>query len=211
MRQRLGMWGYEVPIHACTEWLRRYRLGDGAKDGGVALFALSRQDLQKWYHVECLSPAQLVERYRAETGIYADDANLIRWLKAPAQALGRVENNEDIHAHPCGEYVLEQLQNGVSADVVAEQLLAQYLVRTTRQRVLAYRCYREQRGEYWTTEKLEELHWEFLYAQVSLEKKLTNPGRGVRTQSLRDLTACRVCLCERLSVSEDSNSILCLK
>ena len=106
----------------------------------VALFALCRQDLQILYHVECVSPAELVDRYRAETGMYADDANLIRWLKAPAQALATPENNEDTHD------VLERLQNGVSADVVAEQLLAQHLVRTTRQRVLAYRCHREPRG-----------------------------------------------------------------
>ena len=77
-----------------------------------------------------------------------------------------------MHSHACGEYVLEQLQNGVSAETVAEQLLSQYLVRTTQERVVAYRRYREQLGLYWTCAKLEQHHWEFLYSQVSLGKKL---------------------------------------
>ena len=80
--------------------------------------------------------------------------------------LPTLTNNEDIHGHVCGEYVLEQLQNGVAPAAVVQGLLEQYLVRTTKERVLAYRWYREQRGDHWTLEHLERLHWEWLYAQV---------------------------------------------
>ena len=56
---------------------------------------------------------------------------------------------------------------------------------------------------YWSTEKLEELHWEFLYAQVSLEKKLARL-KEVRGAVLRDLTAVRASLCEERAVAEES-------
>ena len=69
MQRRLLAWGYDATKSACWTWLQRYRLGDGAKDGSVSLYALSRQDLQRWYHVDRLTPQQLVDKYRAETGI----------------------------------------------------------------------------------------------------------------------------------------------
>ena len=49
-----------------------------------------------------------------EHGVYAHHQRLVEWLRAPAQALERLENdNEGIHSHPaCGEYILEQLQKG---------------------------------------------------------------------------------------------------
>ena len=143
--------GYNASREACGEWLRKYRTGnDGAKDGGVSVYVLSRQDLQRWYHVEGLTGAALQERYRAECGVYAHRAHLTRWVSA--QTLPSLENNEDIHTHACGEYVLEQLQHGKKPEEVVEMLLAEYLVKTTKERVQAYRYYREQRGSYWTTE-----------------------------------------------------------
>ena len=104
------------------EWLRKYLKGsDGAKDGGVSVYVLSRQDLQRWYHVEGLTGAALQERYREECGIYADRANLTRWVSA--QTLPSLENNEDIHTHACGEYVLEKLQSGKTPEEVVEKNL----------------------------------------------------------------------------------------
>ena len=110
-------------------------------DARASLYALSRQDLQRWYHVEGLTPQQLVDKYRAETGIFAHAAHLVTWLKAPAQALARLDNNECIHSHACGEYVLDQLQNGAKPAYVIEQLLSLYLVQATKERVVAYRRY----------------------------------------------------------------------
>ena len=64
------------------EWLRSYRLGDGAKDGGVGVYTLSRQQLQRWYYVDKITnPTELQEKYRLECGVYADRGNLVRWLK----------------------------------------------------------------------------------------------------------------------------------
>ena len=145
------------------EWLGKYRLGDGATHGNCAVYALSRRDLQYWYYVEGLRGRALVDKYRAEPGVFAVWRGLEKWLKAPSQQLALLENAEEIHRHVCGEYVLEQLQKGVSAEEVKKQLLAQYLVdcRTTR-RLVAHRRYREQRGEYWTSDHLEQQEWEIL-------------------------------------------------
>jgi len=205
MQQTLRLWGFEVSRTACDRWLKRYRLGEGGVDGSAALYLRSRQDLQRWYHVEGLTRSKLVDRYRAETGVFANSENLERWLKAPAQALVSLQNNEDVHTHACGEFVLDQLQNGVTAEQVVQQLLDQYLIKTTPQRCLAYRMYREQRGEYWTMEKLERLHWQFLYAQVNLEKSLAAGGnhRKVHLRNTRDLTTVRVILCEAIHVAEE--------
>ena len=114
------------------------------------MYELSRQELQRWYHVERLTPQQLQERFRKEAGVYADSSNLGCWLKAPEQALTILDDNTDMHSHACGEYVLEQLQQGVSAAVVAQQLPSLYLAKATALRVMAYGRYRESVGEYWT-------------------------------------------------------------
>ena len=71
-----------------------------------------------------------------------------------SQALPSLENNEDIHTHACGDYMLKQLEHGVKPEALVEKLLAEHLVRTTKERVQAYRYYREQRGSYWTPKKL---------------------------------------------------------
>ena len=57
-----------------------------------------------------LDSTQLQQKYLEECGVYADKYNLVRWLKAPAQALAILENNEAIHTHACGEFVLDRLQ-----------------------------------------------------------------------------------------------------
>ncbi len=54
MQRQLRQWGYAVSTWTCREWLRRYRLGDGSRDGCVALYNLSRQDLQRWHYVESM-------------------------------------------------------------------------------------------------------------------------------------------------------------
>ena len=65
-----------------------------------------------------------------ECGVYAHRAHLTKWVSS--QTLPSLENNEDIHTHACGEYVLEQLQQGVKPEALVEGLLAKYLVRTTK-------------------------------------------------------------------------------
>ena len=66
MLQRLRLWGYDATQQTCKDWLTRYRWGDGAVDGTASLYKSSRQDLQRWYHVEGLTSQQLQERYRKE-------------------------------------------------------------------------------------------------------------------------------------------------
>ena len=68
-----------------------------------------------WYYVENLTATQLQQRYLQEHGVYAHHQVLLNWVSAPAQAPERLENdNECIHQHACGEYILEQLQNGAN-------------------------------------------------------------------------------------------------
>ena len=74
------------------------------------------------------------------SGIWAHARNLWRWLEAPEQALSILENNEDIHSHSCGEYVLDQLQRGATPVDVVSKLLSVYLVTTTPQRVPLHVC-----------------------------------------------------------------------
>ena len=75
--------------------LRQYRLGDGAKDGGASVYVLARDDLMRWYHLEGLSGVELTDKYRSVHGVYAHPTPLTKWLKAPAQALVCLDNNED--------------------------------------------------------------------------------------------------------------------
>ena len=91
------------------------------------------------------------------------------YRQAPAQALTKLMSPEDILAHPCGEYVLDQLQRGVSPDKVADVLLQEYLVVVDSMRLRAYRRLCEQSGDYWTLEHLELQQWEYLYQQMPVE------------------------------------------
>ncbi len=107
MRRRLRVWVYDVSREACWNWLRSYRLASSLKEGNCGVYALSRQDLRKWYYVDKLTPTRQQDKYRDEHGVFADRSHLIRWLDAPAQMPERLENNESIHSHACGEVVLE--------------------------------------------------------------------------------------------------------
>ena len=87
--------------------------------------------------------------------------------------------------------------------MVAEALLSKYLVKTTKDRVLAYRVYREQRGEYWTAEKLERHHWEWLYAQVSLERTLVAQKSGTVRSNTKRMISIREALCRESRIAEE--------
>ena len=73
-------------IYFIQEWLRGYRLGGGGKDGGAAVYLLSRQQLQKWWYVDKMTPTELQEKYRVECGVYADKAHLVRWVQVFSHA-----------------------------------------------------------------------------------------------------------------------------
>ena len=87
----------------------------------------------------------------------------MQYREAPGQLPLVFRSSEEILAHPCGAYVLDQLQRGVSPEVVLQVLLQEYLVKTDRFRLLAYRRFCEQHGDYWTLEHLELRYWEYLY------------------------------------------------
>ena len=186
-------------------WLLRYRRELTARHGTAALYELSNHDLQYWYHVDKLSNAELQARYLHEHGVYADRLNLQRWLRAPAQALPVLRTNEDVHTHACGEYVLQQLQEGASPGDVAESLLRRYLIVATHQRVQAYRRYREQRSEYWTVEALERVHWKVLYALVRADRCIIPRADSKRySKKTRDvLVSVRAAFCEEVSLAEE--------
>ena len=78
------------------EWLRGYRLGGGGRDGGAGVYVLSRQQLMRWHYVDGMTPTQLQEKYRLECGVYADRADLVRWMKVvpeKEECLGLVLHN----------------------------------------------------------------------------------------------------------------------
>ena len=143
MQQKLAGWGYDAGQAACRNWLGTYRLGDtSSKDGCASLYALSVRDLQRWFHVDGLRGSALVDTYRLQTGVFAHASNLKTWLEAPEQRLPLLDNNEDIHSHECGDFVLKLLQEGLKPDAVIEQLLDKYLVTyTSEQSLVAYRTY----------------------------------------------------------------------
>ena len=76
---------YYSLIYFIQEWLRGYRLGGGGKDGGAAVYLLSRQQLQKWWYVDKMTPTELQEKYRVECGVYAHRANLVQWVQVHMQ------------------------------------------------------------------------------------------------------------------------------
>ena len=63
-----------------------------------------------------------------------------------------------------------QLQRDVSPDDLLQVLLQEYLVKIDRFRLLAYRRFREQLGDYWILEHLELHRWEYLYKQAPLTR-----------------------------------------
>ena len=208
MMKRLRVWGSDATQRACRDWLQRYRLGDGAVDGTASLHELCRQDLQRWYQAKGFAPQQLQERCRKEAGAFADASNLVRWLTAPEQALSILDDNTDMHSHACGEYALEQLQQGVSSAVVAQQLPSLYLAKATAQRTMAYRRYRESIGAHWTVEQLARLHWEAQHEEVSLERQLgVNRNRMSHSrleQHELNLRLARATPCTQLGIPQES-------
>ena len=170
MQSRLQIWGYDAQQHACTAWLQRYRLGDCCKDGNVATYVLAKQDLLRWHHVENLSETSLQERYRQVHGLRADAGNFHRWVTS--QKLPSLENNEETHNAPHGQWLLDRLQNGAEPEDLVKELLEKFLVKITAERLRAYRYYREQSAGYMTELQLEVRHWEYLCGQVSLDARL---------------------------------------
>ncbi len=73
----------------------------------------------------------------------------------------------DSHAHACGVYVHEKLLRGVIAQDVVSSLLHAYPVVAIYQRVLAYIRYREEHGDHWLANKIDQIRWEVVYGMVS--------------------------------------------
>ena len=122
MYHRMIDWGYDATVEACRTWLALYRLVSGGIDGNASVYTLSRQDLQRWYYVDQLTPTQLQHKYLMEHGVYSDRRDLIAWLKADAQKPEKLEFNECIHSHASGEFVLQRQQEGMSPQEVVSQL-----------------------------------------------------------------------------------------
>ena len=74
--------------------------------------------------------------------------------------------------------------------------------------MVACRRYRESVGEYWTVEQPARLHWEALYAEVSLERQLgvsrERPGPKRRERCDLDVRFVRATLCTQLGIPEES-------
>ena len=206
MQLRLRGWGYDVSREACQEWLRKYRLAGSATEGICAVFELYRQDLRDWWYVDRLSPTKLQEKYVQVHGVYAERAYLVRWLSIPAQHLDSLDKNEIIHANPCGEYALQRLQRGARTGGVVLELLREYLVQVSEQRLQAYRRYREQSFEYLTARKLEAWHWEVLYDMVTLETIAVVSATRRSLQRQKYAEQCRsqrAQLCQAVGISEE--------
>lgn len=103
-------------------------------------------------------------------------------------------------AHSCGEYVLDQLQRGVSPDDIVQVLLQEYLVKTHRFRLLAYRRFCEHRGDSWTLEHLERAHWEYHYQQTPLGEDNRFAGMSLHHNKLIGI---HVSFCEHADIAEE--------
>ena len=122
-----------------------------------------------------------------------------KYREAPAQQLQEFRSNEEILAHPCGSYVLDRLQCGVSPEAVLQVLRREYLVETSRLRLLAYRRFCERTlSPCWTVEDLELRFWEYLYEQVpAYAPSLRSDDRNPKVACIRSL------FCEHADVSEE--------
>ena len=121
----------------------------------------------------------------------------MQYREAPGQLPLVFRSSEEILAHPCGAYVLDQLQCGVSPEGVLQVLLQEYLVKTDRFRLLAYRRFCERTlTPCWTLEHLELRHWEYLYQLMPL----TADRRAV---SLRSKSRRMVCIQEQFCAHAD--------
>ena len=193
-----------MPLLACRNWLRRYRLQRYGVEGNASVYNLYRQDLRTWYYADQLTPQDITDKLYEVHGVLVPDVpNLVSWLKADSQKPEKLEFNEAIHAHASGEYALLQLQNGNSPENVVSELMSRYLVHATVERVVAYRHYREQIGTYWTRRRLERLHWEYLYGFVTSVSKLGGHTGHVWSKRYKLLQAVRAMLCARIEVAEE--------
>ena len=122
--------------------------------------------------------------------------------EAPGQQLAVFRSSEEIYAHPCGEYVLDQLQRGVSPEDLLQVLRREYLVQTDRLRLLAYRRFCEQRGDYWTLEHLELRYWEYLYQQMPLTAD--KRAGGLRRHRDKKLAGIHSLFCAHANVAEEN-------
>ena len=98
-------------------------------------------------YVDC-SDHWHVDSGHVSVSMKATVIKLLNLYQAPGQQLTKFEEPADIVAHPCGEYVLNELQSGVSAEQVRKVLFEDYLVETTAAKLQAYRRVVEQSGEY---------------------------------------------------------------
>ena len=128
----------------------------------------------------------------------------VQWLRMPAQQPETLDNNESIHANPCGEFVLQRLQQGAKPAEVAQEVLREYLVQVSTQRLLAYRRYREESFEYLTTQKLETWHWEALYGMATLDMCRVHVHRHAPSkQYAQQCRSQRSNLCEIAGIAEE--------
>ena len=88
---------------------------------------------------------------------------------------------------------------------MALELLREYLVQVSEQRLMAYRRYREESFEYLSVRKLEVWHWQALYAMVTLETLAFDKEwrRQQRQKYVEQCSSQRVQLCEAVGIAEE--------
>ncbi|CAK0891689.1 unnamed protein product, partial [Prorocentrum cordatum] len=173
--------GCDVSESIYMRWLAMRGEGDALRAAGVAFWRANRSKLLCLYHVEGKT-AQA-------------------WLDHPAQALRHLQSVEDIDGHPCARRALDQLQEGVPLEAVAEALKDEFSVVAAAPRLRQYRRW-EQTGQTWTCRWLERHHWMWLYSQTAAASMLgCRRGRCERREA--DLKAVQEKLREHPAVSPD--------
>ena len=89
---------------------------------------------------------------------------------------------------------------------MVHELLREYLVHVSVQRLAAYRQYREETFEYVTARKLEAWHWEALYAMVTADTLAATPRHAHLVQRRAYLEQCRsqrTQLCDAVGIAEE--------
>ena len=85
---------------------------------------------------------------------------------------------------------------------VVTELMKQFVVQTTCERVAAYKHYREQVSDYWIVAKLERFHWESLCARVKRNASLSHACRGRDSKVVeRRLLPVRATFCKDLGLA----------
>ena len=94
----------------------------------------------------------------------------------------------------------------------ASSIQSRYLVQTTASRIVAYRRYRENAVGYFRGDKLERLHWEYLYEQASELRCMPRKKASLKSQAYQSvLQTIRIGLASKLDVSEESIELQVLK